>query len=37
VIDVEVEAHADRIGRDQEIDVARLIEGDLRVAGARRQ
>ena len=37
VIDVEIEAHADRIGRDQIVDVARLIERDLRVAGARRE
>ena len=37
VIDVEVETHADGIGRDEEVDVARLIERDLRVARARRQ
>ncbi len=35
VADVHVEAHADRIGRDQIVDLARLIEGDLGVAGAR--
>ena len=37
VIDVEIEPHADGIGRHQIIDVARLIELDLGVAGARRQ
>ena len=37
VIDVEIETHADGVGRDQIIDVAGLIERDLRVAGARRQ
>ena len=37
VIDIEIEAHADRVGRDQIVDVARLIERDLRVARARRQ
>ena len=37
VIDVEVEPHADRIGRDQIIDVAGLEHRHLRVAGARRQ
>jgi hypothetical protein len=37
VIDVEVEPHADRVGRDQIIDVAILKHRDLRVAGARRQ
>jgi hypothetical protein len=37
VIDVEIEAHADGVGGDQVIDVAGLIERDLRVAGARRQ
>ena len=37
VIDVEIEPHADGVGRDQIIDVARLIERDLRIAGARRQ
>ena len=37
VIDVEIESHADRVGRDQIVDVARLVERDLRVAGARRE
>ncbi len=35
VVDVEVEAHTDGVGRDQEVDVAVLEELDLRVAGAR--
>ena len=35
VVDVEIEAHADGVGRHQEIDVARLIERHLRVARAR--
>ena len=35
VVDVEVEAHADGVGGDQEVDVARLEELDLGVAGAR--
>ena len=37
VVDVEVEAHADRVGGDEEVDVARLVERDLGVARARRQ
>ena len=37
VIDVEIETHADGVGRDQVIDLAGLIERDLRVARARRQ
>ena len=37
VIDVEIEAHADRVGGDQIVDVAGLVERDLRVARARRQ
>ena len=37
VIDVEIEPHADRVGRDQIIDVAGLEHRHLRVAGARRQ
>ena len=37
VIDVEIEPHADGVGGDQVIDVARLVERDLRVAGARRE
>ena len=35
VIDVEVEAHADGVGGNEVIDVARLIERDLRVSCAR--
>ena len=34
VIDVEIEAHADRVGGDDIIDVAVLIKVDLGVAGA---
>ena len=34
---VHVEAHADRVGRDQMLDLAGLVHGDLGVAGARRQ
>ena len=37
VVDIEVEAHADGVGRHQEVDIARLIERHLRVARARRQ
>jgi hypothetical protein len=37
VINVEIEPHADGVGRHQVIDLARLIELDLRIAGARRQ
>ena len=37
VVDVEVEAHADRVGGDEIIDVAGLVERDLGVARARRQ
>src|SRR6187551_2297106 len=37
VVDIEVEAHADGIGCYQVVDVARLVEGDLRVARARRK
>ena len=37
VIDIEIEAHADRIGRDDIINIAVLINLDLRIAGARRQ
>ena len=37
VIDVEIEPHADGIGRHQIIDVAGLKQRDLRVAGARRE
>ncbi len=34
VVDVHVEAHADRVGGDEEIDVAVLVELDLGVARA---
>ena len=34
VADIEVEAHADGVGGDDVVDLARLIEFDLRVAGA---
>ena len=37
VVDVEVEAHADGVGRDQVVDLARLVQRDLRVARARRE
>ena len=37
VIDVEIEPHADGVGGDQIIDLARLIELDLGIARARRQ
>ena len=37
VIDVEIEPHADGVGRHQIVDLAGLIELDLRVARARRQ
>ena len=37
VIDVEIEAHADGVGRDHVFDVAGLVERDLGVARARRQ
>ena len=37
VIHVEVQAHAHRVGGDEVVDVARLVELDLRVAGARRE
>src|SRR5262249_41978943 len=37
VLDIEIEAHADGIGRHQEINIAGLVEGDLRVARARRE
>ena len=35
MVDVHVEAHADRVGGDEEIDLAGLKEFDLRIAGAR--
>src|SRR4029450_11839533 len=34
VVEVEIESHADGVSRHQEVDVAVLIERDLRVAGA---
>jgi hypothetical protein len=37
VIDVEVEPHADRVGRDEIIDIAGLVERDLGIAGPRRE
>ena len=37
MVDVHVEAHADRVGGDEEIDFARLKEIDLRVSGSGRQ
>ena len=37
MVDVEVEAHADRVGRDEVVHVAVLVHRHLGVAGARRQ
>ena len=37
VLDIEIQPHANRIGRHQIIDIAVLIQGHLRVAGARAQ
>ena len=37
VIDVEIEPHADSVGRHQVVDLARLVEFDLGIARARRQ
>ena len=37
VIDIEVQSHADGVGRDEIIDVTGLVELDLRVAGSRRE
>src|SRR6185369_14773457 len=37
MVDIHVEAHADRVGGDDIIDIARLIERNLGVAGTRRQ
>ena len=37
MVDIHVQAHSDRIGGHQEIDLARLIERDLRIARARAQ
>ena len=35
MVDIHVQAHADGVGRDQEIDLAGLEQSDLGVAGAR--
>ena len=35
MVEIEIEAHADGVGRHQEIDVAVLVEGDLGIARAR--
>jgi len=35
MIDIEIEAHADSIGRDEKVDIAGLIERDLRISRAR--
>ena len=37
VINIEIEAHADRIGGHDIVDLAGLVEFDLRIAGARRE
>ena len=37
MVDVEVEPHADRVGGDEIIDIAGLVDLDLGVAGARRE
>ena len=37
VVDVEVQPHADGVGGHQVVHLARLVEADLRVAGARAQ
>jgi hypothetical protein len=37
VVDIHVQAHADRVGGHEIVDVARLVERDLRVARARGQ
>ncbi len=37
VVDIEVEAHADRVRRDEIFDIALLVERDLRIAGTRRK
>ncbi len=34
MINIKVKSHADRIGRNQKIDIARLIKLNLRIAGA---
>src|SRR6478735_10984879 len=35
MVEVEIETHADRVGGDEEVDIAVLVERDLGVAGAR--
>ena len=35
MIDIQIEAHADGVGGDEEIDIAILVQFDLLVAGAR--
>ena len=35
MVEIEIESHADGVGRHQEIDIAILIEGNLRIARAR--
>jgi hypothetical protein len=37
MVDVEIESHADCIGGDQILDIARLIELDLRITGTGRE
>ena len=37
MIEIEIEPHADSVGRNKEIDIARLIKLNLRVARARAQ
>src|SRR5262249_61509102 len=37
VIDIEIEPHPDGIGRDQIVDIARLVQSNLRIAGPRRK
>src|SRR6202012_4336014 len=37
MVDVEIEAHADRIGRDEIIDIAVLEHRHLRISGTRRE
>ena len=32
VVDIEIEPHPDGIGRDQIVDIARLVQGNLRIA-----
>ena len=37
MVDIHVEPHADCVGRDKEVDFARLVKRDLRIARARAQ